>query len=82
MWVVGLFMALTGLTEAAASHVFNFPFIQPYWYSLESLTHTVPSKVFIHLDLFHISLCYSLNSKLIKYVFLSPSYTQYTIMKK
>lgn len=39
MWVVGLFMALTGLTEAAASHVFNFPFIQPSWYTLENLTH-------------------------------------------
>lgn len=39
MWVVDIFMELTGLAEAAASHVFNFPFTQPSWYTLESLTH-------------------------------------------
>ena len=30
-------------------------------------------KVFIPLDLFHILLCYSLNSKLIKYILFHPS---------
>jgi hypothetical protein len=39
-------------------------------------------KVFNPLDLFHILLCYSQNSKCIKYLFFPPIYTQYPIMTK
>lgn len=41
IWVVDIFMKLTGLAEAAASNVFNFPFIPPFLVYPGNPAHTV-----------------------------------------